>query len=86
MKLTKKQIKPYVNKIGNLTLLSKVINSRVKNGPVSEKITEYENSKVAITEQLVQRLKDLKFIWGENEINQRQNELADTAFKHVWSI
>jgi uncharacterized protein with ParB-like and HNH nuclease domain len=86
LKLTKKEIKPYVNKIGNLTLLSKVINSRVKNGPVSQKISEYETSKIAITEKLVQHLKELQFKWGENEINQRQNDLAILAFKHVWSI
>jgi hypothetical protein len=76
----------YVNKIGNLTLVSKRINSKVQNGPVSQKISDYEISKVVMTEQLVQRLKDLEFKWGENEINQRQIELAVLAFKHVWSI
>jgi Protein of unknown function (DUF1524) len=86
LKLTKKEIKPYVNKIGNLTLLSKVINSRVKNGPVSQKISEYETSKIDITEKLVQHLKDLQFKWDGKEINQRQNDLASLAFKHVWSI
>jgi len=85
-KLTKKEIKPYVNKIGNLTLVSKRINSRVQNGPISQKISEYETSNVVMTQQLVQRLKDLEFKWGENEISQRQNDLAVIAFKHVWSI
>jgi len=51
-----------------------------------EEVSEFWEDLKDMTEQLVQRLKDLEFKWGENEISQRQTELAILAFKHVWSI
>jgi phosphoenolpyruvate carboxylase len=44
LKLTKKDIKDYVNRLGNLTLVSMRINSKVQNTPVDQKLPELANS------------------------------------------
>jgi hypothetical protein len=85
-KLAKKDIKDYVNKLGNLTLLSEVINSKVKNAIIAKKLPEYEKSKLGITLKLVQSLKDLNNKWGEAEINTRQMEFAEIAYEQIWRI
>lgn len=85
-KLNKKDIKGYVNKIGNLTLLSHILNSKAQNGIISEKMSELKNSELAITKKLVNQLEELNCQWGEELINDRQRELAEIAFKAVWAI
>jgi len=84
--LTKKEIKDYVNKIGNLTLVSKKFNSKVGNKIIPEKIDAYAESEIAMTQSLVERLKDLGLTWGEDQIYQRQQEFADLAYNQVWTF
>ncbi|MFQ5586917.1 MAG: HNH endonuclease family protein [Thermodesulfobacteriota bacterium] len=38
--LSKEDIIDYVNKLGNLTLLSKILNSKIQNGPIDKKLPE----------------------------------------------
>lgn len=83
--LTKKEIKDYVNKLGNLTLVLKTFNSKVGNKIISEKIDEYEKSQIAMTQKLVLQLKDLGYKWGEEQINQRHDNFASLAYYKVWS-
>lgn len=85
-KLKRTEIRLYVDLLGNLTLLSKRINSRIQNAPLSQKLPEFEKSELAITKQLVEELKATKGQWGEREIRNRQNELAQLAYRNIWAI
>ncbi|MCE9645286.1 MAG: DUF262 domain-containing HNH endonuclease family protein [Chloroflexi bacterium] len=84
--LSKKDIKDYVNKLGNLTLLSQVLNSKAQNSIVSEKIMELRGSKLDITIDLVAKLENLNEKWEEKDIVERQQEMARLAFKKVWML
>jgi len=84
--LKKKEIKGYVNKIGNLTLIHKKLNSAVGNQPIKGKIKALRQSKIAMTINLVKKLKELNYKWGENQIMKRQKELAKVAYHKVWIV
>lgn len=84
--LTKNQIKEYVNNVGNLTLLSEVLNSKAQNDVISKKLIEFEKSKLGITQKLVQFIKASKDMWGEEQIKNRQVELAELAYEKIWKI
>jgi Protein of unknown function (DUF1524) len=75
-----------VNKLGNLTLISKRLNSKAQNASIDQKLPEFANSELAITKQLVELLQDLKGEWGEEQIAKRQDELADLAYDHIWAL
>lgn len=84
--LSKKDIKDYVNKLGNLTLLSHIINSKIQNSIAPKKLPELKKSELAITKKLVKLLDDLDGQWGEEPIIARQKELAEIAYKSIWAI
>jgi len=84
--LSKKDIKDYVNKLGNLTLLSKILNSKIQNGPIDKKLPELEKSELAITQKLVQLLKDNNKEWDQKQIEQRHSGFGDLAYNHIWVI
>jgi hypothetical protein len=84
--LSKKEIKEYVNKIGNLTLVHKKINATVGNKAIKDKIKVLGESKIPITKKLVKKLEKQHYKWGEKEIEKRQEELADIAYHKVWVI
>lgn len=85
-KLTEEDIKGYVNLLGNLTLLSKVINSKIQNGPIKMKLPELAKSELSITQRLVIRLEENKLQWDEGKIIERQSYLANLAFHDIWKI
>lgn len=85
-RLSKKDIKGYVNKIGNLTLLDKRLNSKVQNKVPKEKIKELRQSQLPITQNLVRVLTDLKYKWNEEEILKRQEEFADISYDSIWNF
>ena len=85
-KLSKKEIKDYVNKIGNLTLVHKKYNSSVGNKIVKDKISELEKSQLPITIKLIEKIKELDYKWGKDQINQRQLEIADIAYNQIWKF
>jgi len=84
--LTKKEIKDYVNLIGNLTLVSKIINSKLQNGTIAEKIGELETSQMSLTKNIVQELKENKLTWNEKLIKKRQDNFADLSFDVIWKV
>lgn len=85
-RLTKNEVKGYVNKIGNLTLLSKRINSKVQNVPIEKMLPELEKSELPITRELVLRIKGSNSEWGEEQIIRRQEEFAETALTDIWRL
>jgi len=84
--LKPKDIKEYVNKLGNLTIVHKKINSSMGNKTVKEKIEELSNSGNQLTKNLVDRLKTNNYKWDEDEINKWQSELAEIAYHKAWKI
>jgi Protein of unknown function (DUF1524) len=70
-----------LNRLGNLTLLSKRFNQSIRNGPFrTKKAKAYKGSDIKITQKLLSYSK-----WTEAQINDRQKWLADAAVK-VWTI
>ena len=84
--LTKKAIKPYVHRLGNLTLLSKRLNSKAQNATIPEKLPELQKSELPITKELVTLLTELQGRWDEDTIATRQSQLADLAFRKIWAL
>jgi len=84
--LTKKDIKEYVNMLGNLTLISKKINGPMGNKPLKKKVKLFKESKLNINEELLKKFKILGYEWDEKEINKRQKELAEFAYDVVWKF
>jgi len=84
--VTRQQAKPYVNKLGNLTLLSKKLNSKAQNSPMSTKLVELKKSGLPITKQLVSQLEEDGTDWTQAQISLRQQEFARMAFEKLWRI
>ncbi len=84
--LTKNETKDFVNKFGNLTLIAETLNSKMSNKKLIEKSEVLEKSKLHINNELFEKIKNLNFIWGEKEINDRQREMAEYAYNEVWKF
>lgn len=82
----KEDIKSFVNKIGNLTLLSRKINSRLQNVPPKQKLPELEKSELAITKNVVELLRKNECEWGETQIRERQVWMGKRAFWEIWRL
>jgi len=80
------EIKPYVNLLGNLTLVDKKINSRIGNKPIKDKLPELEKSKLPITKKVIEQIRTNKNKWDRDAILERQNQLAEIAFAKVWDF
>ena len=84
--LSKRDVAPYVNLLGNLTLVDKRINSLAGNDGLTEKLSVLDKSKLPITKALVAEIQTAAPVWGQAEIEQRQGRMADIAYDHVWKI
>ena len=84
--LTKDDIKGYVNRLGNLTLLHVKLNSATSNSPIEEKIEYLRKSEIAMNQKLIQRLETNNYEWNEKQINDRHEELANIAYYTVWNF
>lgn len=69
-----------INRIGNLTLLSKALNTSIRNGAFSEKKPEFKKSDFMLTKELC-----ASRVWNANSIEKRQAELANRAVE-IWSM
>ena len=85
-KLTKNEIKEYVDNLGNLTLISERINGSMGNLPLKQKIEFIKKSKLNINKELVKKIEQNKGKWGKKEIADRQHEIAEFAHDTVWEI
>ena len=95
----KEQYDEYVEKLGNLTLLEKTINTSVSNEAFDKKLPGYRQSAFLLTKSLVEKpkvgvntslnraVRDLKAFseWDSKSIESRQKMLAALA-RSVWSI
>ena len=84
--LEKNEIEEYVNLIGNITLLSKKLNSKIGNRKLSEKLPHLSESELEITKRLVHSIKENGMKWDEGAILSRSNELAEIAYSNIWNI
>ena len=84
--LSREDIKDYVDKIGNLTLLHKKKNSGVGNKSVKDKVHGLSTSDIGITRQIAKIIESSDYKWGEKEINQRQRDFAKLAYEKVWTV
>ncbi len=95
----KEQYEEYVEKLGNLTLLEKTINTSVSNEAYDKKLPGYRQSAFLLTKSLVEKpqvgvntslnraVRDLQAFneWNSQSIVSRQKMLAALA-KSVWNI
>jgi hypothetical protein len=84
--LKKMEIKDYVHKLGNLTIVSKQLNSSIGNKNLSEKIEGLKKSEIIINKKLVECIQGVDFTWGESQITSRQKDLAELAYTLVWAF
>jgi uncharacterized protein with ParB-like and HNH nuclease domain len=84
--LSRGEIRDYVNSLGNLTLLSKILNSKIQNGTISDKLPELELSELAVTRKLVEFIKISNGEWNSESIAKRQSEFADLAYHRIWKL
>ena len=82
--LSKKEVASYVNSIGNLTLLSGKINSKIGNDVLDIKLPELNKSEIQITKDLCSQLSVHK-VWGKEQILLREEEIALLAFEKIWN-
>jgi len=79
-KFTAEEHKAHINRLGNLTLMSSKINSSFENQNFEDKKTEYEKSEFEITKE-ISRYDS----WDKEDIDKRQNFLAELAVK-IWTL
>ena len=84
--LSTRDVAPYVNLLGNLTLVDKRINSLAGNNGLPEKLDILDKSELPVTKALVRDIRNSAVNWGQAEIEQRQAQLADLAYDSVWRI
>ena len=85
--LTKNQVKGYVNKVGNLTLVFEDDNGKMGNKILTEKLPILKKSRLTINNRFIENLKkdDDALIWNEAEIDSRTKELCEIAL-NIWKI
>ncbi len=68
-------------RLGNLTILERNLNEKIKNEPFLDKKSSFEKSKFETTKQIASTYRD----WKEEDIIARQRKLAKAA-KSIWQI
>lgn len=84
--LDEKEIEDYVHSIGNLTYLSKKLNSEIGNKPIVEKIEKLKESELPMVKKLVKTIEDNQLVWNDKAIYSRANDMAEMSFEEVWKI
>jgi len=80
------EIKQYVNRLGNLTIIDKTINSIAGNKKMQEKVEILTTSRLPINRRLIEEIVANNYQWDEDMINKRQEQLAETAWETVWKF
>ena len=84
--LTKAQIKPYVDKLGNLTIVDKHINSKIGNQSLNNKLKVLKISNLPITRDLITEVENNGNVWNEEGINTRLSKLAELSYDAIWNL
>tara|TARA_B100001173_G_C15788062_1_gene462252 strand:- start:248 stop:730 length:483 start_codon:yes stop_codon:yes gene_type:complete len=84
--LSEESVENYVNRIGNLTLLAKKLNSQMGNSPLEKKYPKLQKSELEITKRLVQFIDESGMKWNESLIMERSGELATVCYDGVWKL
>jgi len=79
-------IKRYVNRLGNLTIVDKTINSIAGNKRMKEKVEILKTSRLPINSKLVEEIIARNYHWDEDAIYGRQEQLANMAWDTVWKF
>ncbi|PAF55484.1 GmrSD restriction endonuclease domain-containing protein [Mycoplasmopsis agassizii] len=68
-----------INRLGNLTLINPIDNSKLQNKSAKEKaeIIEEANSRIQMVKDLVKKVKENSWTWNEKLINSRSEELIN---------
>lgn len=69
-----------LNRLGNLTLLSRSLNTSIKNKPFAEKLPYYQQSEILLTTALI-----LYGDWNFTRIQERQAQMAENA-PVIWAF
>lgn len=83
--LSKEEIEPYVNNIGNIIPVGPEYNFQASNFTLDKKIVFYKNAKILMTTDLVSKLEKNNLEWTESNVRNRNSELANSAWK-IWNI
>lgn len=70
----------YYKRLGNLTLLDKIVNSEQKSASFKEKLPYYKKSEIHITKNLKKYT-----TWNKEQILERQKEFAEKALA-IWNL
>lgn len=74
----------HVHRLGNLTLLTTSLNSKVSNGPWPAKRSALQDhNTITLTGRVIKRTEQLP--WDEQLIDERTNELIETLV-HIWPV
>ncbi len=82
--LSRYEIKGYIHKIGNLTLISKKLNSQMGNIELEKKIPILKKSDLKINKVLTDFINEKNNKWNENLITERSNMLSSIAYDEIW--
>lgn len=77
-------IKDYIYNLGNMTLLHKNINQKIKNGIFPHKANEYSDSIFPETKNIYTRYKD-NYYWNAEWISERAENISSLAPK-IWPL
>jgi len=83
--LTLAQVKPYVNLLGNLTLMDKNLNSSAQNKTLVEKLSFLKESELEVTKDFIKNLNDDNN-WTNERIINRQEKLAELSYDKIWNV
>ena len=83
--LRRSEIKDYVNNIGNLLLIDQILNSRMGNKSLEDKIPILSDSQLKMNKKILKLFEDNNNTWNQTEIEKRNTLLAEISFDEIWS-
>lgn len=84
-KVTDKELKENVNRLGNITIVLEKFNSSMSNKPIMEKLSLLEQSSLEINNQIVKLVRNSGYLWDATVIGSRQTELGSVA-NEIWAL